>query len=365
MSNSSELQSELARILPGDAARALAQVGLPVIAPEDVVQHIARLTEHSSPSYLPFATFDGSPLAIHLSPGRDVLDSPVVYFSTGSRTPKFVCGNFRDLALGVWLWIAQYFKDRQVVLRSATDALATAIPGARSVPDSLWSLLQTAPDYEPTWWGYGASQETTVAWTLAAVGHPYAELGTVDDKQPGIAAGQLDAYASAHSNAAPQILAALISAQMGAAEPPNQDHIVRVLSAEAWLGDVEVVRAIWMRAEGGLNAWSIALHAALSIGGFLDLTPFAPLVGHGAAYSGKDPRGPKLLVEVADRFASLGNSGGEVCQLRNAAVVSLLTYGAYPKSLCDRIADACDNVSPNALAATCARAYRDAQPSDA
>lgn len=365
MSDILELQVELGTLLPGALLAALGTIGLPGIAADDVEQNIARLARHVSPSYLPFATFDGSPLAIHVSPGVHVAASPVVYIETGSRVPKFVCGRFSDLACGAWLWIAQYHKSKRDVLRAATDSLAAGIPGGRHVPPALWDLLQTAPDYEPTWWGYDPEPTTTRAWTLADVGHPFVDLETVDRDDVDSALAQLIAYITRHPDAAPEILAALVAAQVATGQSPSREHLLRVLSAEAWLGGGEVVRGVWKDTGCGLTEWDSTLKIALAGTGALDGTPFAPLMNHPNTYSGKDKHGAALLIEVADRFRGTGDHAAEVRQLRNAAFVSLLAEGRYSTAFCRRVADGCDRVVPDSLAAKIARVYGDADPSKA
>jgi hypothetical protein len=357
LSSFETLERELRGLIPEPASTALSKIQLPTIEPSDLRQQLARLRAHVPPAYLPFATSDGFPLAIHLFPGREVVDSPVVYVGSGSHSPKFVCGRFGDLPRGVWLWVARYHREDPTPFRSAIETLERTIATARPIPSGLWELLQGAPANQPTWWGYRAKETTTRAWLMADVEHPFVRLGDVDSSDPNKALGELQAFVARETSSPPVILSALIAAQLACGETPSLDHILAVLAAEAWLGGEMILRLFWAPLDEGMAAWSIALKAALAQGDFLSSTPFAPLVGHPEVYSGKDKEGPALLEQVAQRFRDGGDHAAEVRQRRNAAFLSLYTRGGYSQKQIQEIGDACERVQPASLAVTLARAY--------
>jgi hypothetical protein len=359
------LGRELRGLIPGPTAEALTKVQLPAVEPSDLRQQLARLRAHVPPAYLPFATFDGFPLAIHLFPGREMADSPVVYIGSGSQAPKFVCGRFGDLPRGVWLWVAAYQKRNLPSFRSAIEILERTLPASRPVPSTLWDLLEGAPTGEPTWWGYRAKETTTRAWLTADVEHPFVKLGDVDYSNATKALDELQTFVASETDPPPLILSALIAAQLACGQTPSRDRLLAVLAAEAWLGGETIVRARWWPKEQGMAAWSVALKAALAQGDFLSSTPFAPLVGHPEAYSGTDKEGPALLEEVAQRFRDGGDRAAEVRQRRNAAFLSLYTRGGYSQKQIQEIGDACERVQPASLAATLARAYGEVTLQDA
>ena len=364
MSGSQTVQEALEALLVPATAKGLAMLQLLPIDAAELPQYIARARQHVAPSYLPFATFTGAPLAVHLNPDAEIVDSPIVYVGTGSLTPKFVCGGLRDMARGAWLWVAAFFKNDPALLKNATSAVAAAVPNGRDVPEDLWRILREAPEYEPSWWYYDADNSTRDAWLAANVGHPFVRLPTVDFNDPAAALAQLQGLVAPGGGAAPQILAALIAAQRACGVPPSADAIFDVLGAEAWLGGDAVVEARWYPERSGLAPWNVALKAALDAE-ILQGTPFDPLRGHPEAYSGLDPAGPKLLEEVATGFRDSGRPREELCQLRNAALLGLHISGGYDARLCERVADACDRVRPGSAAAALARAYGAARPGDA
>jgi hypothetical protein len=365
MDNLEALTRELVGLILPSVSDALRQLDLPVIQPGAMRQNIARLRHHVPPAYLPFATFDGSPLAFYLIPGIPMSNSPVTYIATGSRTPRLVCGQFKDLARGAWLWVARYYKKRCDDLRAATNVLAENIAGGRPVPDVLWKILKEAPDYEPTWWSDGASEYTFRAWNAADVGHPFAPYKKVDRLRAENALPHLLELTRGLSNPAPELITGLVAAQVATGQQVAREDLLYVLSAEAWLGGEKIVRGRWSPIEEGLGEWSLALKIALRQPEVLDSTPFEALLGHPETYSGKDPSGNRVLLEVARRFGDAGDHLGELRQLRNAAFVSLIAQGGYSSDLCLAIAAACDRVSLGSSAATLARAYGAVDPADA
>jgi hypothetical protein len=294
-----------------------------------------------------------------------LIDSPVVYIASGARVPKFVCARFADLPRGVWLWVARYHREDLASFRSAIETLERIVAGARPVPRTLWDLLESAPDGEPTWLGYGAEETTIRAWLMADVGHPFVKLGDVEHSDDMKAVNELQAFVARETDPAPLILSALIVAQLACGQTPSRDHIFAVLAAEAWLGGEIILRARRARKGQGMAAWSVALEAALAQGDLLSSTPFAPLAGHPQAYSGKDEEGPALLEDVAQGFRDRGDYAAEVRQRRNAAFVSLYTRGGYSQKQIQEIGDACERLQPTSLAVTLARAYGEVTLRDA
>ena len=98
MSSIETLGRELRGLIPGPTAEALTKVQLPAVEPSDLRQQLARLRAHVPPAYLPFATFDGFPLAIHLFPGREMANSPVVYIGSGSQASQVRLWTVRGFA---------------------------------------------------------------------------------------------------------------------------------------------------------------------------------------------------------------------------------------------------------------------------
>jgi hypothetical protein len=336
------------------ARRALTEVDVQPLDRRHFRQALAQLREHVPPAYLPFATFDGSPLALHLFPGRALNKSPIVYVGIGSRSPQFVCNELQSLPVGIWLWVAAYYKHRPDALRDATSKLSDSIPNARRVPDALWTILAQAPEGEPTWWGSRPEQATREAWQVGDVGHPFALLSDIDDENADHALEQLQAVTDNEDHPAPQVLSARIAAHLELGRPTERTAVLALLSSEAWLGGEPAFIADWLSAEDGLGEWSRALRAAA---GLLRGTPFERLESHPNTYSGSDPEGPSLLAAVAGDFAARADPAGEVKQLRNSAFVSLFTTRAYDSAACDALANACDRSTPGSPAATLARAY--------
>ena len=363
MTNSAKIWNAVDTLLSAKAKAALSDLDIEPVDESSMVHILARLRSHVPPAYLPFATFEGAPLAFHLLPGRELSDSPIVYIGIGSRSPRFVCSSLADLPIGAWLWIAAFFRSRIAQLRQGIDILSQEIEDGRKVPPELWHLLEQAPENEPTWWGYGASRTTTETWTKADVGHPFAELYQLDIENSSKVVPKLQSVFQKTGTAAPQLLSALLTAQEASGEKPDQDVALRLLAAEAWLGGEPALRTDWHFAEDGLGEWSLALKACdeeTLVG-----TPFEPLSDHPEVYTGSDPLGPDLLREVSCRFGERGDNITEVRQLRNSAFVSLFVKGNYSADDCNKIAAACDRVSQGSLAQQLTLAFGDVSLRDA
>lgn len=363
MSHSANILKEVDGLLNANAKAALAELHFETVNGNAFNQILARLRQHVPPSYLPFASFDGAALAFHLFPGRELAQCPIVYIGIGSRSPKFVCRNVADLAIGAWLWVAPFFQNRVDTFRSAINTLCNEIAIARPVPPELWQLLEQAPEGEPTWLGYGASPLTSKAWKIADVGHPFADLYQIDFETPRKLALDLQMMITSQADTTPQLLAALLAAQSACDEKPDQNIALRLLICEAWLGGEPALRTDWHFALDGLGEWSLALK-------FCDPetladTPFESLLGHPDAYSGKDPGSHDLLQIVASAFSEKRDYATEVRQLRNAAFVSLFIFGEYDDDACVKIAAACNRLSTGCSAQQLALAYADVSGRDA
>ena len=351
------VESAVAGLLSARARDVLASIDLPAIDPGSLREYLARL-RFVAPMYLPFATYDGSPLGIHLWPGRPLSTSPIYYVPSDEQGATFVCASQADLPVGLWLWVAQYFKDRQDQLRAALEALQAEIPGGRAVPDELWRiLLQAAPEYEPSWWSPGGSEATQRAWRAAKVGHPFVDVPPLDDvEEPERAIAILQPYVDAHPDAAPEIVSALLAAQAQLGTAMDRAMALRVLSAEAERAGQTVFWGPWREYSEGLAEWDVVLRNLPDRRSMLHGTPFALLADAPETYSSRDPGGVARLVAVSEGFRDAGDAAGELRQLRNAAWLAALSDGVVPSELCVRIADSADRLEKDSPAGALARA---------
>jgi hypothetical protein len=313
-------------------------------------EYIARLTYFTSPSYLPFATYDGGMMAFHLWPGRDISQSPILYVPTDQPQALFVCDCLANLPTAIWLWVGRYFKDDLERLRQNIQALVENIPGARPVPDALWSLLE----HNPGWWSPNCSNYTNQAWATAGVGHPFAGKPEISwDAEPQEVLPQLESFVSSRANI-PELVAVLLATRIRVGLQSSVEDVLKILSAEAWRNLDCIYTGSWRLEGGGLCEWDATLQGLENSGLLLD-SPFEVLINHKDVYSSNNRDGYELLISVAEAFRSLGDREGELRQLRNAATVSLITSGEYPIDLALRIAEVCDDISPNSLASAVAR----------
>jgi hypothetical protein len=346
------LRIALTRLFTGDAREALASIGASVIDPASLREYWARL-RFACPAYLPFATYDGSMLAIHLWPERAVEHSPIYYLPHDDQSATFLCATLADLPVGMWLWVARYFKDDPHVLQAALNRVAAAIPDAREVPARLWTILATAPAWEPTRWHTDSTPETREAWQVGAVRHPFADVPRfVELQDPAEVVAVLRPYVTQHPDAAPEIVAALVAAQREGQQPQSAELVLRVLSAEAERGGTTVFTGDWRVTGDGLAEWDSTLRALDDPARTLTRTPFESLAPDTYARAG----GAARLVEVALGLRARGDAAGELRQLRNAAWVEALTEGEVSTTLCAALAESADRVAPGSLAAAVARA---------
>lgn len=350
------VQTALVSFLNDEARSALEVLGLANVEPEAPGSYLARL-RFACPAYLPFATYDGSILGVHLWPGRPLEHSGVYYLPKDDQATKFICSARSDLPIGVWLWVAQYFKHRSSELRAAIATLELQIPDAHLLPAALWRLLEESPEGEPTWWSWDATSETRRAWQVGAVQHPFVDvpaLGNVEDATEALQI--LAPHVKDHPDSAPEIVAALLACQLEAGQARDGELALRVLSAEAERGGATIFDGGWRASGAGLCEWDCTLQGLEFPDKVLKGTPFEPLLGAPETYSGTDEGGAERLVEVAARFRAKGDVAGELRQLRNAAWVEAMTSGEVSKELCLAMADSADRIAPGSLAAALARA---------
>ena len=323
------------------------------VAPAELDWHLARLSHRVAPVYLPIATDDSGAIALHLWPGRDVEVSPFVYIGEDQCQIYYLCDGLHNLPVALWLWVGRYFKQKLPLLRETVAGMAVRIPGGRSAPDPLWSLLETAPDYEPTWWHADAEETTTRAWQLAGVGHPFVGVPKPDyvaEAEEAIAL--LEPFIRTHPE--PELVSVLLAAQIDAGHEIDRGDVLFVVAAEAWRQSECLIDGWWRKGGEGLCAWDAVLRH-LPDPEILASTPFAPLVGHPAAYSGEDREGPLALGHVAQAFLEQDNPAAALRQFRNGLSVAVLALGGYPRDLALAVASTCDRIAPGSLAAVVAR----------
>lgn len=324
------------------------------VEPEELDWHLARLSYRVAPAYLPLAADDSGILAVHLWPGRDVADSPLVYVGEDQLELHYLCAGLHNLPVALWLWMGRYFKKGKVsALRQAVSEMAARIPRGRSVSEPLWSLLESAPDYEPTWWYADATETTTRAWQLAEVGHPFVGVPKPDwDAEAEEALALLAPSMQAHRE--PELVSLLLAAQIKAGQEIAREDVLFVLAAQAWRQSDCLMKGRWQPKARGLGTWDLVLRN-LPDRGMLAGTPFAALIDHPLAYSGEDPEGPLALGGVALAFQEQGDSAAALRQFRNALSVAILALGRYPTELVLASTAICDALAPNSLAAAVAR----------
>jgi hypothetical protein len=324
------------------------------IEPEELDWYLARLSHRVAPAYLPLAADDSGILALHLWPGRDVAASPFVYIGEDQLELHYLCDGLHNLPVALWLWMGRYFKKGKLpVLRRAVAEMAARIPGGRSVPEPLWSLLESAPDYEPTWW-YANTEETTErAWQLAEVGHPFVGVPQpVRNAEAEEALALLAPFVRAHRE--PELVGLLLAAQLEAGREVDREDVLFVLGAQAWRQSGCLLGGRWLPKARGLCTWDLVLRN-LPDRGMLAGTPFAALIDHPLAYSGEDGEGPLALGRVALAFRERGDPAAALRQFHNALSVALLALGGYPTELVLASTATCDAVAPGSLAAAVAR----------
>jgi hypothetical protein len=326
----------------------LRQLGVSAAAAQDLDEYLARLCRHVAPSYLPFATESAGMFCVHLLPGREALDSPVVHVDNDAQEAQFVASSFRRLPAALWLWRSAYVEEPS--LREATDRLAAAIPGAHAVPAELWTYL----DAKPGRWS-AKDRRAAEAWRVADVGHPLAGIPVpLFSTSLGEAQSQLETI-PAENRREPEVLAMFVAMHAKAGKERSAADVLTVLSAEAWRELRCVGDGIWRVRGNGMCEWDATLKSVEDPRATLGGTPLEPLAGHPDTYSGSDEAGPARLMTVADRFRDAGDRENELRQVRNAATLSLLVAGGYPSKYAGRIAAIADTIAAGSPAAAVAR----------
>jgi hypothetical protein len=350
MSKMNKLSEAICNVLEQVGHENLQTLLFTPIEPSSLDEYVARLSYHVAPSYLPFMIDGGGIMAFHLWPGREISKSPITYISSDKQEAQFVCDKLASLPSALWLWICTYLRDRPEVLEQATNAIALSIPGAKPVPGSLWSFIE----HDPVRWD-PIDEYANRAWEIADLGHPFAGIPKLSFRmQPEEVLPLLASFIVSHPNV-PELLSTLLDCQTKAGLAIQTDDALRVLSSEAWRDFSSHLDGRWRYGGQGVCEWDRTLRNLENLSNVLNSTPFESLIGHPDVYSGDNNEGSKLLIEVANTFQLLGDREGELRQLRNAATVSLITSGEYPIDLALRIADVCDAISPNSLAAAVAR----------
>ncbi|NTU83504.1 MAG: hypothetical protein HGA45_29735 [Chloroflexales bacterium] len=355
MSDTQLLSTTLASLLDTVGRDPLKTLLFEPIEPADLDEHLARLAVFVAPSYLPFMRDESGMMVLHLWPGRDLWQSPVLYVPDDAREARFVADQPGNLPTALWLWVGRYFKEKPDVLRQATETVATGLPVARAVPDPLWTILKESPKFSPTLWSPRADEYTRRAWELADVGHPFVGMPRfTDEMEASEVLPDLESFVASRPGV-PELLAALLATRSEAKIAWSKEEGLTVLSAEAWRQLSCVIQGWWRKNGEGVCEWDCTLRNLKRRKTVLSKTPFAPLANHPEAYSGNDADGSGALIDVAAAFTSLGDHPGALRQLRNAATVALLANGGYTPDHCLRIARACDAVAPDSLAAAAAR----------
>ncbi len=351
------IEAEVSKVFTPKARAALRSIDVQPIEPGEVPSALFRLRVGGALSYVPFATVDGSAMAIHLWPGRSVERSPIYSLPHGERSAAFVCGTLADLPVGLWLWVARYYKERPETLRAALTDLAASLLGGRAIPAPLWTLLDESPEFEPTWWSADADPTTRRAWELGAVGHPFVgvpDLSAIEEAKEALQI--LKGHVETHPGAAPEIVAALLAAQAMEGKRQAVDQVLRVLGAEAERGDKTIFEGGWRETGEGLSEWDVTLRNLRSPKKVLKGTAFEPLARDLHAYSASTAEGVALVRGVAERLGATGDFAGMLRQLRNAAWLEAMSSGEDSEELCEAVAECADRVVPDSLAAALARA---------
>lgn len=312
-------------------------------------EFLARLFHYVSPSYLPFASDDSGILVVHLRPDRVLEASPILYIPNDEQNAKFICDSFASLPTALWLWVCTYFRSNPETLRYGIESMTNSIPYAHSFPEELWSFLED----DPVRWSLSDSANN--AWAIANVGHPFAGVPRLSIRnKPQEALEILTPFIEERKDI-PEALAVLLAIRSKLGLQNQLEDVVKILSAEAWRDLDGYLKGRWRVNGQGICEWDSTLSSIDNPDIFLTDTPFHELSGSSNVYSGDDKNASYKLLNVAKEFEKNGQRREELSQLRNAATLSLLTLGEYTSDLCLAIADSCDAIADNSLAASVAR----------
>jgi hypothetical protein len=320
------------------------------IQPLELNEYLARLSYHVSPSYLPFMTDSSGTMVVYLQPGRPIDQSPILYVGHDAQEARFVCDRLATLPAALWLWVCTYFREKPDVLRDVTATMTLSIPGGRAVPEALWAFI----DHDPVRWS-PRSRHANRAWELAEVGHPFAGAPDIEIAMPAqTVISLLEPFVAARREV-PELVATLRDCRSKAGLPVSDEEVLTIFAAEGWRDLSTRFRGRWRRGGQGMGEWDCTLRHLEGPQRVLQNTPFAALIGHPATYSGEDRDGHRRLIEVASVFRQNGDREAELRQLRNAATIALFARGEYPADLAMAIAEVCDAITSDSLAATVAR----------
>jgi hypothetical protein len=351
MTNANMLKEVVGDILNKTGRKPLKSLRFDIIKPKDLDQYIARLCVYVAPSYLPFATYDGGMIVFHLWPGRSIENSPILYISTDDQQAEFMCDKLSNLPSVLWLWVNSYFKQKSEVLHQATDQIAASIPRGQPVPQALWGLFE----YELNRWAGDGDDYTNQAWVVAGVDHPFAGgpmLSFIMENDEALP--RLEPFVVTRPDV-PELVSALLATRAKAGLSCQAEEVLKVLYAEAWRQLDCIYDGMWRKRGKGICEWDCTLSNLENPEAVLGNTSLKALIGHPNTYSGEDQEGSNTLLTVAKAFQDQGDNEAALRQLRNAATVSILTSGEYDDELANKIAETCDAIAPDSLAAAVAR----------
>lgn len=350
MSDRNQLYEAIDQILELVSRDSLRTLFFQPIETTEYEEFLARLSCHVAPSYLPFATDDSGILVAHLQPDRELINSPILYVPDDDQTARFMCDSFASFPSAIWLWVCTYFKTEPDTLRQATEEMVSKIPNAQPLSERLWSFL----DQDPVRWS-AKSDAANQAWSIANVGHPFAGMPRISIiTKPQEALALLEEFLYERIDI-PEVLSVLLAIRVKLDLPNQPSDILKILLAEAWRDIGGYLTGRWRCNGRGISEWDSTLISLNNRNEVFKDTPFEILSNFPNTYSGEDKNGSYRLLNVAREFEKSGQRKEELCQLRNTATLSLLTLGEYSPELCHTIANCCEAISINSLAAVVAR----------
>lgn len=365
MSIENELRQHQDKLIATIGGEALSQLRIHPIEGRELDQWLAWSVRHAAPSYLPLATEDGSVIGLYVQPDRSIEDSPVVYLPASRQDAILMANELSTLSVALWLWVARYFnhsKEARERLERATDAIRKNVGGA-PIPEAVWRILDEALEdeedpmakYEPSWWHTTTSSYTVRAWSHAPLNHAYIGMpGLEYDAEVTEALKAFEPFLESRREI-PDILAIYLRVRLQAGKSIDRKDVLTVLGSECWIHRHRLRRGSWLAQGKGLENYDAILQNLPDRKSILSGTRFEALIDHPEAYSGKDPEGPDLLVEIADSYSDDGDHKGALRQLRNAALLSHFAKGGVTPELAGRIADTCAEIAEGSLAEKVAR----------
>jgi len=334
------------------------------IDPDDLDGELAQTGFAVSPSFLPVAAYSHEALVVHTWPGRSLTESPVLRIDRDIPSIRVFCPSVRSLPSALCIDRAVYLKKRSDVIEIA-ERMVARIPGALPLSDQLReAVLDESSEDEPTTWHPKSGTVTRLAWSAPELEHPFVDVPEVPwDTPADQALREIEAFVASRPGV-PELDALLLATQAKASVPRTTARTRAVLAAEAWRQLDMVKHGLWRVRGEGIAEWDATLKQVEDPATMLT-GPFAPLIGHPDTYSTRDTEGPRRLVAVADAFGTLGDWEGRLRQLRNAAMRIGSHWGweewedrrLDPEcgTLFEAIAEACDRIAPDSVAAAVAR----------